>query len=118
MPNPVVYFEIAGRSANGLQQFYTELFNWKVEKFMPSDEYWHVQKEDEGISGGIMEGIKDIGSNYVTIYIQVDDIQTYLDKAESLGGRTLVPPTPLPGGMGQVGMFVDPDGNTIGLHKF
>ena len=118
MANPVVYFEVAGGSAGELQEFYKELFDWKVEKFMPSDEYWHVQKEDDGISGGILQADEAVGANYVTIYIQVDDIQAYLDKAESLGGKTLIPPTEIPGGMGQLGMFTDPDGNRIGLHKF
>ncbi len=60
----------------------------------------------------------DTPPNHVTICIEVDDIQACLDKAESLGGKTIVPPTPVPGGMGHIGMFIDPAGNNVGLHKF
>jgi len=49
-------------------------------------------------------------------FIQVDDLQAYLDKAESLGGKTVIPPTDVPG-MGTFAWFADIDGNTIGLRK-
>ena len=52
--------------------------------------------------------------NYVTVYIQVDDLQKYLDKAETLGGRTIVPPTTVPG-MVKFALFMDLDGNAVGL---
>ena len=42
-----------------------------------------------------MQTTEDMPPNYVSIYIQVDDIQACLDKAESLGGKTIVPPTPV-----------------------
>ena len=53
----------------------------------------------------------------LTIYIQVDDLQASLEKAESLGGQTLVPPRPIPSGMGAFAMFLDPSGNCIGLYQ-
>ena len=52
----------------------------------------------------------------MTVYVQVDDVQAYLDKAESLGGKTVVPPAEVPG-MGQFAWMSDLDGNTIGLWK-
>jgi predicted enzyme related to lactoylglutathione lyase len=65
-----------------------------------------------------MQTTEDMPPNYVTFYVQVDDIQKCLDQAESLGGKTIVPPTPVPGGMGHIGVVQDPSGNSIGLHKF
>ncbi len=56
--------------------------------------------------------------DHVAIYIQVEDPQAYLDEAERLGAKTIVPPTPVPGGMGHIAVFADPAGNNIGLHKF
>jgi predicted enzyme related to lactoylglutathione lyase len=53
--------------------------------------------------------------HYVTVYVQVDDLPAYLKKAESLGGKTLVPPVEIP--QGSFAWFADPDGNTIGLWK-
>ena len=34
--------------------------------------------------------------HYTIFYVQVDDVQAYLDKAASFGGKTLVPPVSIP----------------------
>jgi predicted enzyme related to lactoylglutathione lyase len=47
--------------------------------------------------------------------VQVDDVASYLAKATSLGGKTLVPPVDIPNGT--FAWFADPDGSTIGLWK-
>jgi predicted enzyme related to lactoylglutathione lyase len=51
----------------------------------------------------------------VKIYMRVDDLDEYLDRAEKLGGQRLVPPTELPGDFGRFAVFTDPDGNQVGL---
>jgi predicted enzyme related to lactoylglutathione lyase len=66
-----------------------------------------------GINGGI--GPSPSG-NRVTIYIEVEDLQAGLDKAESLGGKTLMEPEEIPGAV-TMAMFADPDGNVVGLIK-
>src|SRR5207245_7575919 len=53
-----------------------------------------------GSTTGIQGHISSLGHephNYVTVYVQVDDLRAYLDKAGKLGGKTLVPPTEVPG---------------------
>ena len=45
----------------------------------------------------------------------VEDVATSLKKAESLGGKMLVPPVEIPAGT--FAWFQDPDGNTVGLWK-
>ena len=54
--------------------------------------------------------------NYITVYAQVDDLPAYVAKAESLGGRTLVPPTEVPN-MGSFAWLTDPEGTVFGLWK-
>ena len=49
------------------------------------------------------------------IYMRVDDLDKYLDRAEQLGGKRLVPPTDLPEDYGRFAIFTDPDGNAVGL---
>ena len=46
-------------------------------------------------------------------------MQTDFEEAESLGGKTMAPPMPMPiqGGEGHIAVFIDPAGNTIGLRK-
>ena len=43
-------------------------------------------------------------------------MQAYLNKAEKLGGKTVMPPTTLTDDM-SLAMFTDPEGNFIGLVK-
>ncbi len=120
MPNPVSYFELGGRNAAKLSEFYSDLFGWKIEQHAPAAafaEYYRVEAAKEGIAGGIIQTSGEMPPNYLMVYITVDDLQACLDKAESLGGEIVVTPFEMPGGMGQIAVFRDPDGNTIGLHK-
>ena len=47
--------------------------------------------------------------------MRVDDLKSFLDRAAQLGGRTVVPPTPLPGDLGSFAVLADPDGQLVGL---
>lgn len=62
--------------------------------------------------GGV--GPNQDGSQRVTIYAQVRNLQETLDKAEKLGGKTILPPSQVPGGP-MLAMFTDPAGNVTGL---
>lgn len=112
---PVVHWEIAGKDAQKLQDFYARLFDWEIDANNPMN-YGMVNTGGEGgISGGIMAAQGEVPA-YLTFYVQVDDLQAYLDKAVQLGGRAVVPPTPIPD-IGSFAMFVDPEGNCIGLFR-
>jgi predicted enzyme related to lactoylglutathione lyase len=116
MGQPVVHWEIAAKDAKKLQDFYTQLFDWKIDANNPMN-YGMVETGGQGgINGGIMPVQGDYPP-YVTFYVHVDDLQAYLDKAESLGGTTIVPPTLIHPDVGSFAMFHDPEGNLIGLFK-
>ncbi len=71
-----------------------------------------------GSSSGIQGHISTLGHepfHYTIFYVQVDDLQAYLNKAQSLGGKTLVPPVEIP--TGTFAWLSDPEGNTVGLWK-
>lgn len=53
MPNPVVHFEIKGKDAKKLQDFYGKLFQWKIDANNPI-QYSLVKT---GVEGGIGGGI-------------------------------------------------------------
>jgi predicted enzyme related to lactoylglutathione lyase len=112
MAYPVVHFEVMGKDLGTLQSFYTDLFGWEVEEH-PEMNYTIVQKEGEGIGGGI--GQHPEGGTAVTFYVAADDIQATLDRAVELGATVLMPVTELP--MVTLAMFADPEGNAIGLVK-
>ncbi|HUX88814.1 MAG TPA: VOC family protein [Chloroflexota bacterium] len=116
MSNPVTWFEIIGTDAISLRTFYGDVFGWKLSP--PAAEmgnYSMLDNEHEGIGGGIGEAVQGAPSR-VTIYIQVDDPQTYLNKVEQAGGKTLMPVTNVMEGV-TIAMFSDPQGHVMGLLK-
>jgi predicted enzyme related to lactoylglutathione lyase len=66
-----------------------------------------------GVDGGV-GGTQPGTPNYVTIYIQVDDIDAYLKKIASMGGKTIVPKTEIPNVV-TFAQFADIEGNVVGL---
>jgi uncharacterized protein len=113
MPNPVGWFEIIGKDADALQSFYSDLFGWKINK-APGGMNYGMVDADGGIGGGIGESLE--GQSYVTVYAEVDDPQSFLDKAEQLGGKTVMPVTEVPG-MVTFALFSDPEGHLVGVFK-
>jgi uncharacterized protein len=113
MGQPVVHFEIGCRDVEKTQAFYTRLFDWKTEPYGPA------RMVSTGSDAGIQGHINALGHephNDVLVYVQVDDLKACMDKAAKLGGKTLVPPTDVPG-MGQFAWIADPEGNTVGIWK-
>jgi hypothetical protein len=114
MGNPIVHWEICAKNSKKAVEFYSRLFDWKIE-FDKNLDYWMCNVGPSGIGGGIFQAQGEMPS-YVTIYIKVDDLQAALDKAVELGAFKIADPTPIPG-VGSYAMFADPEGNAIGLLK-
>lgn len=110
MGRPVVYFEIGCRDSAKTRDFYSELFDWQIHAAGPASVI------QTGGGKGIDGHITSLGhepENYVTFYVEVDDLAAYLEKATALGGQTLVPPIEIP--TGHFAWLSDPDGNIVGL---
>ena len=112
MPAPVVRFEIMGGKGNQLEKFYGDLFGWKID----SNNAMKYGMVDTGTQGGINGGVgsSQDGGKRVSVYVQVEDLDAALAKAEKLGGKTILPPSQVPGGP-KLAMFADPAGNVTGL---
>lgn len=54
------------------------------------------------------------GDVWSTFYVEVEDVERALAKAEELGGTRLMGPVEVPGGP-TLGQFRDPEGNRIGV---
>jgi uncharacterized protein len=116
MGKPVAFFEVVSRDHERAQKFYRELFGWKVTADPAMGGYGLVDTDaGEGAIGGGIGPSMESGDTGVKIYVRVDDLDAYLDRAEQLGGKRLVPPTDLPGDFGRFAIFADPDGNPVGL---
>jgi predicted enzyme related to lactoylglutathione lyase len=110
---PVVHFEIIGGKEKQLERFYRELFGWKINSNNPLN-YGLV--DTGGGPGAINGGVaaNQEGVNRVSVYVRVDNLQASLDKAEKLGGKTILTPTEVPGGP-KLALFSDQAGNVTGL---
>jgi predicted enzyme related to lactoylglutathione lyase len=115
MGAPVVHWEINSRDAGRAQEFYSNLFGWTVNADNPM-RYGLVHTGVEmGINGGIGQ-TQDGMPPSVIFYVQVEELQSYLDKAVQMGGRIIMPVTEVPD-MVTMALFADPEGNVIGLVK-
>jgi uncharacterized protein len=115
MGSPVVHFEIGGPDDGPLLRFYGELFGWRLTRVPGGINYTLVDTQaGAGVNGAI--GKSGTGEPWASFYVEVDDLQAVLDKAESLGAKTVLPITEIPG-MVAFAMFDDPDGLLVGLVK-
>src|SRR5206468_11873126 len=100
MGQAVVHFEVIGKDAAKLQSFYSDLFGWQIDTDNEMN-YGIVKREENqnadgvGIGGGI--GPAQEGSDgWVTFYVETDDVEAGLQKAESLGGTRVMGPMDVP----------------------
>ncbi|MGA6958746.1 MAG: VOC family protein [Candidatus Acidiferrales bacterium] len=110
MGQPVVHFEIGCRDSLKTQDFYARLFGWKIAQAGPA-----AMIDTGSAVTGHITALGHEPFHYTIFYVEVDDVQAYLDKAAALGGKTLVPPVPIP--TGTFALMQDPEGNTVGLWK-
>jgi len=110
MSKPVVHFEIGCRDVSTLGPFYSKLFGWDMAHHGPAA----LITSNTGITGH-MTTLGHEPHNYLTIYVEVDDLDAYLKKVEEMGGSTVVPPTRIPGSW--FAWFKDPEGTMMGLLK-
>lgn len=113
---PVSWFELLSGDAKAAWDFYRNLFGWEI-KASQSDQIVYGEmhaEEGHGISGGI--GRSQDGQPHVNVYARVDDLHKYLERAEGLGGNTLMEPMDVGEGT-QIAMFADPEGTWFGLWR-
>jgi uncharacterized protein len=117
MGKPIVgWFEITGKDGPALQSFYSRLFGWNVADAGHGSGDGLVESGGRGIAGGIGAS-QDGGPGQVTFYVEVDDPAAYLARAETLGGKTIVPPSEVPDFGLTFAFFADPEGHVVGLSK-
>jgi predicted enzyme related to lactoylglutathione lyase len=120
MGQPVVHFEVIGKDADKLRNYYAELFGWEIDANNPMN-YGMVQRDGNtnaqgaGIGGGIGTGPEGY-AGHVTFYVEVPDVEAALSKAESLGGSRMMGPEKVADET-EIGLFNDPEGHVVGVVK-
>lgn len=120
----VVHFEIHADDVDRARRFYGDVFGWTFEDYSPvtGDVYWGVvtgPEDSPGISGGLLRRPvprADGGPNAFVCTVQVDDYDATEERILAAGGAVAVPKVALTG-MAWQGYYLDPEGNTVGIHQ-
>lgn len=113
-------FEIPAIEISRAVEFYQAILDVKVEKMdMPGMHMGIFPYEGQLVTGVIIkaEGYKP-SADGVTIYLNGgDNLQVILDKVEKNGGKILIPKTLHADESGYFAIFLDSEGNKLGLHS-
>lgn len=120
MNSYVSIFEIPATDISRAIEFYQAILDIQIEKMeMPGFEMGLLPYEDQTVIGVIMKGEGfEPSANGVTIYLNGgENLQVVLDKVEKSGGKIIVPKTPHADESGFFALFLDSEGNKLGLHS-
>jgi|SRR5215467_3416898 len=115
MGNPVVQFQILSNAPDKTAQFYSKLFEWTVNADNPLGYKEISTGAHEGIQGGIWPAPSQ-APNFVQLFIAVDNVRMFSERAEKAGARVIIPPINLPDG-GEMAVLHDPQGMPFGIVK-
>lgn len=120
MKSHISIFEIPATDISRAVDFYQAILGVNIEKMeMPGMEMGIFPYEEQMVTGVIMkgEGYKP-SADGVTIYLNGgDNLQTILDKVEKNGGKILMPKTAHADESGFFALFLDTEGNRLGLNS-
>lgn len=120
MESYISLFEIPATDISRAVNFYQSILDINIEIMeAPGMEIGVFPYEDQAVTGVIMkeEGLKPSAEG-VTIYLNGgDNLQVILDKVQQNSGKIMVPKTPHADEVGYFAIFLDSEGNKIGLHS-
>lgn len=118
--NPVGWFEIAVKDLERAKEFYGQVFQTEFEFVdMPGAPMYMFASDPEwmGAGGALVKSEDNTPSTEgVTIYFNCEDADTEASRVHQAGGQVIMPKTSL-GEFGFMAMFLDTEGNRIGLHS-
>ena len=119
----ISWFEIPTTDIDRAQKFYETIFDIQM---TPLDNP-HIQmrlfpiENMENVGGSIVfnkDFYKPSASDGPLIYLNANpDVQIVLDRIEGAGGKVVVPKTQISAEYGYMSIFMDSEGNRIGLHS-
>lgn len=121
--NAISWFEIPASDLQRAQKFYETIFSIKLNPLdLPNIKMRMFPLEDMmGVGGAIVDSggfHKPSGTDGPLIYLNGNpDLQNVLEKVEAAGGKVMVPKTEISPEYGYMAVFIDSEGNRIGLHS-
>ncbi len=124
MDNVISWFEIPASDLDRATKFYETILGVKtIHMDMPAIKMrmFPVDDPGKGISGAVVDSggfHKPSATDGPLIYLNGHpDVQGVLDKVEAAGGKIMVPKTEISPEYGFMAVFIDTEGNRIGLHS-
>ena len=123
MKNAISWFEIPTTDLDRAAKFYEAIFGIRFTPLdMPNIQMRMFPLEDMmGVGGAIVDSggfHKPSATDGPLIYLNGNpDLQNILDKVEKAGGKIMVPKTEISPEYGFMAVFIDTEGNRIGLHS-
>ena len=115
MANPFVHVELQTTDIKKARDFYSKLFDWKLEDTqVPGFGTYTMIGVGEGTGGGMMAAQTPGVPSFWLSYVNVSDVASATKKAKDLGAKVLVDSTPV-SDMGKFSIITDPTGATLGL---
>lgn len=118
--NPVGWFDIYVSNLERAKKFYTTVFNtefvdlpieWGRQSLFPFDQ------GSPNISGALVEKTdRTNNGNNTVVYFETNDCTAEESRIEKAGGRIIKPKMSI-GEFGYISLFIDTEGNTVGLHS-
>jgi uncharacterized protein len=110
----IVHVEWQSTDLDRTKAFYGELFGWSFEPF--GDSYLMFSTPEGGPNGGFAKVDRVEPSQSPTDYVEVTDVDRYVEAAKNAGGGVVVEKTEIPN-MGWFAKLTDPDGNVVGVFQ-
>ena len=119
-----VHFEVHVDDLERAKAFYAAVFGWTYEDYSAytGSPYWGIStgpKDEPGIDGGLLQRpvpVTGPGSNAFICTMAVGDYDETERRILEAGGQVALPKTALVG-MAWQGYYLDPEGNTFGIHQ-
>ena len=127
--NAISWFEIPATDLDRAAKFYEAIFNITlIPMELPDFKMRMFPLEDMmGVGGALVSIANEVNTDNfyqpssthgVLIYLNANpDVQQILDRVEATGGKIVVPKTEISPEHGFMGIFLDTEGNRIGLHS-
>jgi uncharacterized protein len=110
--NGICHIEIPCTDFEKAKNFYGGIFGWEIQVIPEMD--YAMFKAPDGIGGGFSKQLK-VSDSGILFYIEVEDIEVALKKAESAGGQIVKEKTQISPEIGYFGIFADSENNIMGL---
>ncbi len=113
--NAFVHTELSVDDVGAAKKFYKKLFDWKLADMGPEmGNYTMVDVGKRASGGGMTAKMMPNQPTAWLPYVEVDSVKKTMAKAVKAGAKAVVPFQEI-GEMGAIGVFVDPQGATLGV---